>query len=253
MRLLARAFRYRMYLKCAGMHFYAKIRGMKRGPKTVEMRISRGAGGRAGKERQRSRVSRKESQAQTRARLIAVGREHFLRDGLSGATAEQIAEEAGFSRGALYANFLGKEELFLAVIQASVDAELEHVQRILHSRASARERLRQLRESFGDLAVNQEWVLLEAEMQTHALREASIREAFRAHVQQRVAVAAGLLREVATELGLELRATPDEIAMVMGSLMQGLAVRQAVLQGDAEAMRGLAMGCFDLFLGGDVG
>jgi AcrR family transcriptional regulator len=58
------------------------------------------------------RLTREESRAQTRAALIAVGRRHFLRYGLGGAVAEKIAEDAGYSRGALYSNFTGKEELF---------------------------------------------------------------------------------------------------------------------------------------------
>lgn len=194
------------------------------------------------------RIKRKESQARTRDRLIAVGRTHFLRDGLSGATAEQIAEEAGFTRGALYANFTGKEDLFLAVIQSSVDAELAHLQGILRGSQPPRERLRLLRETFGNLATNQEWVLLEAELQTHALRHPAIREVFRQHLQRRIADAAELLRETARDLGQGLRATPEQIAMVMGSLLQGLAVRLAVLKADPQEMRELAMKCFDLFL-----
>ena len=66
----------------------------------------------------RKRLTRQASQAQTRATLLAVGREHFLRYGLGGAVAEKIAEDAGYSRGALYSNFNGKEDLFLAVIRA---------------------------------------------------------------------------------------------------------------------------------------
>ena len=65
----------------------------------------------------RRRLTREQSRAVTRATLIAVGRAHFLRYGLGGAVAEKIAEDAGYSRGALYSNFDGKEELFLAVIQ----------------------------------------------------------------------------------------------------------------------------------------
>jgi hypothetical protein len=48
----------------------------------------------------RNRLTREESQAQTCASLIAVGRKHFLRYGLGGAVAEKIAEDAGYSRGA---------------------------------------------------------------------------------------------------------------------------------------------------------
>jgi AcrR family transcriptional regulator len=56
---------------------------------------------------------------------MAVGREHFLRYGLGGAFAEKIAEDAGYSRGARYSNFDGKEDLFLAVIRAEQDRRKE--------------------------------------------------------------------------------------------------------------------------------
>ena len=45
-------------------------------------------------------VSRRQSQQATRARLLEVGRRHFLRDGLGGAVAEAIAAEAGYRPGA---------------------------------------------------------------------------------------------------------------------------------------------------------
>jgi AcrR family transcriptional regulator len=77
----------------------------------------------------RKRLTREESRAQTRATLIAVGRTHFLGYGLGGAVSEKIAEAAGYSRGALYANFDGKEELFLAVIRE----EQEHHLNVLRS------------------------------------------------------------------------------------------------------------------------
>ena len=44
----------------------------------------------------RKRLTREESRAQTRATLMAVGREHFIRYGLGGAVAEKIAEDAGY-------------------------------------------------------------------------------------------------------------------------------------------------------------
>lgn len=239
-----------MYLKYEKIHRCAKIRQSGHGKSCSGATLVQLVCGDkvAGKKLVPERINRKESQARTRERLIAVGRAHFLRDGLSGATAEQIAEEAGFTRGALYANFSGKEDLFLAIIQSSVDAELQHLQSILHSSLPPRERLRLLRETFGNLAINQEWVLLEAELQTHALRHPAIREAFRQHLQQRIADAAELLRATARDLGHGLRATPEQITMVMGSLLQGLAVRLAVLKEDPQEMRELAMKCFDLFL-----
>lgn len=62
------------------------------------------------------RLTREESIAQTRFALMAVGRRHFLRCGLGGSGAEKIVEDVKYSRGALYPNFDGKEELFFASI-----------------------------------------------------------------------------------------------------------------------------------------
>src|ERR1700723_3005447 len=93
----------------------------------------------------RKRLSREESQAQTRAALITVGRRHFLRYGLGGAVAEKIAEDAGDSRGALYSNFDGKEDLFLAVIQEEQTFRLNFLRSLLKEEPSSKKRLKKWR------------------------------------------------------------------------------------------------------------
>jgi AcrR family transcriptional regulator len=99
----------------------------------------------------RKRLTREQSQAQTRAILMAVGRKHFLRHGLGGAVAEKIAEDAGYSRGALYSNFDGKEDLFLAVIREEQDRRMESFRSIFKEEPSAKQRLRRMREAIADL------------------------------------------------------------------------------------------------------
>src|SRR5580698_3022968 len=99
----------------------------------------------------RKRLTREQSRAVTRATLIAVGRTHFLRYGLGGAVAEKIAEDAGYSRGALYSNFDGKEKLFLAVIQEEQARHLNVFRSILTEESSARGRLKKMRDTIADL------------------------------------------------------------------------------------------------------
>src|ERR1700727_3477607 len=99
----------------------------------------------------RKRLPRQASQAQTPATLLAVGREHFLRYGLGGAVAEKIPEDAGYSRGALYSNFDGKEELFLAVIREEQDRRMEAFHSMLKKEPSAKERLKKMRDAIADL------------------------------------------------------------------------------------------------------
>ncbi|SPM32345.1 TetR family transcriptional regulator [Mycobacterium rhizamassiliense] len=53
----------------------------------------------------------------TRKLLLDAAEELFARRGFSGAALEDIADAAGYTRGAIYAHFGSKEELFLAVIE----------------------------------------------------------------------------------------------------------------------------------------
>ena len=63
------------------------------------------------------RVTRAASKARTRQRLLDSGRAVFSRKGFVAATVEEIAESAGFTRGAFYANFKDKNELFWALVE----------------------------------------------------------------------------------------------------------------------------------------
>ena len=120
--------------------------------------------------KRRKRLTREESRAQTRATLVAVGRRHFLRYGLGGAVAEKIAEDAGYSRGALYSNFDGKEELFLAVFREEQDRRAEAFQSMFKEEPSAKERLRKMRDAIADVVTDPNWIVLRAEFQAGALR-----------------------------------------------------------------------------------
>ncbi|WP_190123828.1 TetR/AcrR family transcriptional regulator, partial [Streptomyces inusitatus] len=64
----------------------------------------------------RVRRSRAEQKRETRDALTVAALMTFARDGYHGASLEGIANEAGFSKGAVYSNFGGKAELFLAVM-----------------------------------------------------------------------------------------------------------------------------------------
>ena len=74
-----------------------------------------------------ARLTREQSKANTRERLLDAARTVFARGGYHGATVEQIASEAGFSTGALYSNFDGKEDLFLALMEREIDAHAREI------------------------------------------------------------------------------------------------------------------------------
>jgi TetR/AcrR family transcriptional regulator, transcriptional repressor of aconitase len=177
----------------------------------------------------RKRLTREESRAQTRATLMAVGRKHFIRYGLGGAVAEKIAEDAGYSRGALYSNFDGKEDLFLAVIREEQVRRTETFHSIFKEEPSAKGRLRRMREAIADLYTDPDWIVLRAEFEAGALRSDRIRQTFVEVHRKQVRAGATLIGNLARSSEIHMRLRPNEFIMIILNLSHGLAVTQRIL------------------------
>lgn len=90
----------------------------------------------------KSRSTRAEKQAQTRTQLLQAAAQVFARRGFQGATVEEIAEQAGYSHGAVYSNFGGKEDLFLAVFEKYMAQRVQEVADATEIQGSFAERAR---------------------------------------------------------------------------------------------------------------
>jgi len=177
----------------------------------------------------KKRMTREASRAQTRARLIAVGREHFLCHGLGGAVAEKIAEDAGYSRGALYSNFDGKEDLFLAVINEQKSRHFAVFESLLNSAAPAHERLKNFREAFTEFITDRDWIVLYSEFQAEALRNNRIRASFLKLHGQTTLDGTRLLKELLKSSGIALKMKPHEFVLAMTGFSLGMAVHQKIM------------------------
>jgi AcrR family transcriptional regulator len=195
----------------------------------------------------RKRLTREESRAQTRAILIAVGRRHFLRYGLGGAVAEKIAEDAGYSRGALYSNFDGKEELFVAVIQEEQTRTMDFLRSLLKDEPSPKKRVKKFRDALANLVTDHDWIVLRAEFEVGALRSEPIRKSFvEAHRLQR-RNGGELFRDLLQSPDITSGLTPDEFMTVMTNFAHGLAVTQRILGAELSqrSTRNLIKSLFD--------
>jgi AcrR family transcriptional regulator len=74
-----------------------------------------------------TRMTREASQAQTRARLLESALALFSREGFHQASVDRIAEAAGFSKGAFYSNFSGKDAIYLEVLETYGEANLRRL------------------------------------------------------------------------------------------------------------------------------
>ncbi|MGC4106221.1 MAG: TetR/AcrR family transcriptional regulator [Thermomicrobiales bacterium] len=120
----------------------------------------------------RTRLSRAEQQEQTRQRLLAAAADLFTTRGVNGASVEQIAEHAGYSRGAFYSNFADKQELVAAILMERTRREAEEVGAIvLNPEATFAERMDTLRVWHRERATNvSAWLMLRTELWLHAVR-----------------------------------------------------------------------------------
>jgi AcrR family transcriptional regulator len=72
----------------------------------------------------RTAPTRADRQAQTRAELIAAAERRFGVDGFHATTLALVADDAGYTKGAIYSNFASKEDLFFAVYERRVERSL---------------------------------------------------------------------------------------------------------------------------------
>lgn len=195
----------------------------------------------------RKRLTREESRAQTRSTLISVGRKHFLRYGLGGAVAETIAEDAGYSRGALYSNFDGKEELFLAVIREEQERHANAFQAIIKEEPSGKAQLRKVRDAIADLLTDPDWIVLRAEFEAGALHNENIRKNFVKVHRQQIRDGGKLLRDLARSSDVHMNLKPNEFILIMINLAHGLAVTQKIFGAElsSKGTRHLIYSLFD--------
>jgi AcrR family transcriptional regulator len=171
------------------------------------------------------RPTRAEQQAQTRAHLILAASHVFAQRGYETATIEEIAEQAGYSHGAVYSNFKGKEDLFLAVFEQYMNRRIEEVADATDIEGSFAERARagadQWMQRFAD---DRATFLLHLEFIIHAARNPHLSKllgermsALRLEIERRL-----MQRELQAKAPLPLPAA--DLALVVRALGIGLAV-----------------------------
>ncbi|MFL6414459.1 MAG: TetR family transcriptional regulator [Bryobacteraceae bacterium] len=107
---------------------------------------------------------------QTREDLIRAARRVFARDGFENARIEEIAAHAGKTRGAFYANFEGKEDVFFAIFEEDLLRDQERVRPRLTAAATTEERIDAVTDDLLTLLRDRQRVLLGLEFKMYAIR-----------------------------------------------------------------------------------
>jgi AcrR family transcriptional regulator len=111
----------------------------------------------------------------TRRKLLDAGLRIFARDGFEAARIEDIAAAAGHTRGAFYANFETKEDLFLALLEEQSVKRVAELHALLERCKSPDDAVKTLRARYLKRADDLRWVILALEFKLFALRHGKLR------------------------------------------------------------------------------
>ena len=148
----------------------------------------------------RTAFTREERRTQTRAELLDAAERLFSEQGFHTTSVDQVADDAGYTKGAVYSNFVSKEDLFFAVYERRVD----RARRGRGVAARRRGPTRGWAASPPGAAHEDGWLAVFFEFWAHVLRHPELRERF-AKQHRRGIGPYGALERVAAERGEDFR------------------------------------------------
>jgi AcrR family transcriptional regulator len=192
------------------------------------------------------RLSRKQQQARTRSSLMRSAARVFARRGLRQATIDEVAADAGFTKGAFYANFSSKEELFLAMLDEGFATRLRQVEELSASDSEIERRARVAGADFARyMGATADWQRLFFEFVAHAARN----ELFRRELVWRYRDLRTGIAEIFAQRSAELEMTSpvdvNQLAMMTFAMANGFALEQMIdPEAASDELYGTLLGIF---------
>ena len=180
------------------------------------------------------RLSRKEKQAHTRSCLMESAAKVFARRGLQQASIDEVAGDAGFTKGAFYANFKSKEELFLAMLDERFAQRIDAIDRVWNSGGDLRDKTRQAGQDFADYLDDDEWARLFFEFAAYAARNEDFRQELVTRYRALRERVAELYTRSKEQMGIEPAIPADQVAAMIFAMGNGLALEK-LLEPDVVA------------------
>jgi AcrR family transcriptional regulator len=182
----------------------------------------------------RTRNRRDEQRAQTRADLLDAAARVFAAQGFHAASVDQVAEAAGYTKGAVYSNFSSKEELFLELLDRHLDQAIGLLEQLVFEVAPEARAERFAQEHQRLAVLDRDWYLLEAEFLLYAARNAQVRDRVTARQRRTHQRITAIARRHLDDLDIPEEVLPaGELARVLMATADGLT--QAALADDEVA------------------
>ena len=203
---------------------------------------------RAGRRGATTGPTRAERSEETRAALLHAASHAICALGMHGASIDRIAAAAGYTKGAFYAHFASKEDLFLTILDEHFAAELARLDTVLAGAEDPPEEARKAAEDFLEqIDADPEWRRLYQEFATHAARHDAFRAEFAARQRALRERMAAVFARWAADFGVTPPVPPAEIAAMTFFMADGFLLDQII---DPELDRALYGRMFEVFMHG---
>jgi AcrR family transcriptional regulator len=164
----------------------------------------------------------------TRRKLLAAAEAIFARDGFEAARLEDIASAAGYTRGAFYANFDGKEDIFFTLLEAYVAERMAEINALLERHETPQQRLNALRDHYAQFAKDRRLTLLSMEFKLYAIRHPRAQARLRARNRRLRSCGVEILYRIAAAVDSKVSVTSSATATALGAFSHAILVEHLV-------------------------
>jgi AcrR family transcriptional regulator len=170
------------------------------------------------------------SREETQRRLLDAAATVFVKQGISGASVEDIAEAAGFSRGAVYSNFADKDALVLALIDRMTDENIEEIEGTLAKHPDPESYIRSYQLLFAspDRRGGRHHPVLNTELVLYAMRNPAARPLLRKRLNRAEAAIHHVIETHAESLGLAPAGNRQAIASMILAMDDGFGLHALI-------------------------
>lgn len=161
----------------------------------------------------------------TRLALLQAGAEVFASRGFRGASLDEVAEAAGYTKGAIYDHFGSKDDFFFAVVDHRASERFAHFEELIAGVVDAGVEVltKQVAEGLYEmLRPGRRGALLDAEAWLYAQREEAARARLAEHQAQSVQRVTDLLQSVSADTGVTLSMPARDLAIIVIGATQGV-------------------------------
>jgi AcrR family transcriptional regulator len=190
------------------------------------------------------RKTQEERKAETRARLLNAAADLFAEQGIDAVSVDAVAHAAGRTSGSVYAHFGSKQGLLLALLESWKNSVLTVLLAEVAVSSSPDDELAAVWENVARGAGEESarWSLLEHELWLRAARDPEVASVLRARDEEARRFSARQLAGWTARVGARPAADPEELAVLVKALLNGLALQRRLDPDsfdDQLALRGL--------------